>query len=488
MKRPDASLNNELIDFLGTTIPERAQIAKELLLVLQVFGLKDVYSTLNDDDLNPISRMRNCQTLDLLLTTGLKWLKNKNFVEAAKNLARRGATVRILLSRERMDEKTHLYKEYTKLINEISVGEHLQIRLYDEKPVFRAIITNGTELILSHYHYKDEEKADHGWRTPQLRFEQAGEYSLTGPFNQLFKRIWESGKSLSDNTKSLQRHQDRDVVTSSNNITTDRQKKDFFIITSNENENRAVLDELRAVAVGRTLTPNVEFTRSLSTVSATVNTQHGEAHIEVAVAHETGGAIAADLLRRRTQHDQFPTAVFVIGCAGLLMEKYASASESASPLPKGLVFLAKKASDGDARLVEDTGTTLRGDSYHGHPRLIEGLRILNGLKTFETDGITLVTNREFISTAAFIASKDSEERKRLVDQFISDAVVVENEAYAIYQMVQSLQSEAGRVLPCLVVKGISDLGDEDARFNNDKKQFEASSNAAKVVLRLVLEQ
>ena len=83
MKLPDASLDDGLIEFLGTTVPERARVATELLLVLQGFGLKNVYSSLKDDELDPIERICNCQTLDLLLTTGRKWLQHGKFEEAA---------------------------------------------------------------------------------------------------------------------------------------------------------------------------------------------------------------------------------------------------------------------------------------------------------------------------------------------------------------------------------------------------------------------
>lgn len=286
---------------------------------------------------------------------------------------------------------------------------------------------------------------------------------------------------------SFKAHRNRDVVTATDKARGDRQMKDIFIITSNENENRAVLAELAAVANNGELVPDVSLKSDFSKVSATIKTKTGTARVDVAIARETGGVIAANLLRRRALSGRSLDAVFVIGCAGLLMEKY-NRNGSNKKSSRGLVVLAKKASDGDARLVEDAGTISRADGFHGDRRLIEAFRTLNGMDAFRNDGITLITNREFISTAAFIASDDSEERRRLVDQFVADAIVVENEAFWIYDEVQNLQSETGVILPCLVIKGISDLGDEDALVDKVEKQKEASANAAKVVFRLVREQ
>ena len=296
--------------------------------------------------------------------------------------------------------------------------------------------------------------------------------------------------SLPDNLDApdvFQPHQNKAIVTASEGKREGRRMKDVFILTSNENENRAVLKAFEHAVVGGTFEANVAMSSGISTARAELTTKSGKTRLDIAIARETGGAIAANLLRRRATAGELD-AVFVVGCAGLLDEKFRPTGVPGEVLPKDLVILAKRATDGDARLVDDATTTSRGDTFQGDRRLIEAFRTMNGMDMFAKDGITLVTNREFISTSAFLASRSSAERKRLVDQFVSDAIVVENEAYAIYDELRNLESESGRVLPGLVIKGISDLGDPDALKNKVENQMRAAGNAAKVVLRFLLEQ
>mgnify|MGYP001792117312 CR=1 FL=1 len=198
MKLSDAHLDDDLIEFFGKTVPERTEVARELMLVLRGFGLKNVFSHMRDADLSPLQKMSRCTVLDLLLSTGRKWLESEELEKVARSIIRREPRIRILLSRQRMDDKRYLYEQYDRRLRELEIGEWVKVRLYDEKPIFRAVISNRTELTLSHYHYKDEEMANDGWDTPHLRFEEAGAYSLSGPFNQLFDRMWALARPLDE--------------------------------------------------------------------------------------------------------------------------------------------------------------------------------------------------------------------------------------------------------------------------------------------------
>ena len=103
-----------------------------------------------------------------------------------------------------------------------------------------------------------------------------------------------------------------------------------------------MLDALRAVNDGKELTINASISDPVSTTSTEIKTKSGLSHVEVAIARETGGIIAANLLRARMSSGTAPDAVFVVGCAGLLDEKHQISDDEKGELPKGLVFIAKQ--------------------------------------------------------------------------------------------------------------------------------------------------
>ena len=206
-------------------------------------------------------------------------------------------------------------------------------------------------------------------------------------------------------------------------------------------------------------------------------TKQGQVVIDLGLAGETGGDEAADLMRRYVESES-PEAVFFVGCSGLLDEK------QSDPDKAGTVFVAKRAIDADKRKITDNGVVYDGDLYHGDSLLREHLRLLNSGGAF--GAIRVVTNRDFISGGAFHESRSSQERKDLIARFPADAIVVEMEAYAVYRELARMRAR-GRQVAALVIKGISDLGDEQAQEGKEVTQVEATKNAAQVVLTLLRE-
>lgn len=250
--------------------------------------------------------------------------------------------------------------------------------------------------------------------------------------------------------------------------------RQVFIATSNEREAKAVRDTLvRFVGAEDAIAFNSDAV--VPRFSARMNTKKGQVLIDLGLAYETGGDEAVDLLRRYMAEEQ-PNAVFFVGCSGLLDEKQEHEED--------LVFVAKRALDADKRTLTDETPVYDGDMYHGDSRLRNMLAMLNSAGFFKP--LKVVTNRDFVSSGAFHKSKKSPERRALVEDFPPDAVVIEMEALAVYKELWRLR-ERGSDVSILVVKGISDLGDEHAQDGKSESQHRATGNAATVVLKLLLE-
>lgn len=246
-----------------------------------------------------------------------------------------------------------------------------------------------------------------------------------------------------------------------------------LIATSNERETKAVHGALVAEVGEDAVVFDSEG--AVARFTAVLPTKKGQVVVDLGLAHETGGDEAVDLMRRYVSAEH-PGAVFFVGCSGLLDERY--------PVEPGTVFVAKRAIDADKRKITDSGVEYDGDLFHGDNTLRTQVTLLKSAGTF--DPINVVTNRDFISGGAFHQSRASQERKDFVRSFPPDAVVMEMEAYAVYKEVARMR-ERGRQISALVVKGISDLGDEQAQEGKETTQAMATGNAARVVLTLLRE-
>lgn len=259
-----------------------------------------------------------------------------------------------------------------------------------------------------------------------------------------------------------------------------------LLATANEREATAAIELFKSAVEGGKLTLDVSLDRTVPVARGTLITaQNSRITIEIAVARETGGANAV-LMFDRYIRTYRPDAAFFVGCAGLVDEKIKSDPMSNSHQAfQDLVLIAKRAFDGEKRRVETDRVVYDQDSYHGNGPLIERLRIMNASGAFLP--IKLITNRDFISSATFHASRISLERQAIVSDFPEDAIVMEQEAFAVYQHVSFLQEEDLNIAT-LVIKGISDLGDPTAQENKVESQMRATRNASQVVLTYLMAQ
>jgi nucleoside phosphorylase len=246
--------------------------------------------------------------------------------------------------------------------------------------------------------------------------------------------------------------------------------------TANGRETGAVLETIKAHLPPES--PPPAFVGRQTTVPrwvVDVPTKHGTLSVSVTQADETGGDEATDLLGRVIDEVK-PDAVFFIGCAALLDEK--------EQLEKNVVYLARRGIDSDK--VEFNS----GDRYYDmeqHPGdLLIRRTIANLAASGFFDPIIVKSNRDFISGSAFLGDRNAQRRSDLVDKFPRDAVVLENEAFAVYKALFRLRS-SGIGLSVSVIKGISDLGDEHAQTNKAETQRAATTNAASVVLKFLIE-
>lgn len=265
-----------------------------------------------------------------------------------------------------------------------------------------------------------------------------------------------------------------------------RSMRRVLFATANEREATAVIELLRPAVENAQLEFDVSLDRAVPVAQGTIRTRHNSRiAIEIAVARETGGANAV-LMFDRYVRSHTPDAVFFVGCAGLADEKLRTAPSSVGKSTfHDHVYIAKRAFDGDKRRIEDGRLVYDQDSFHGNGPLLERLRIMNAAGAFAP--VQLITNRDFVSSSAFHASRISPDRRAIVEDFPEDAIVMEQEAFAVYQHISFLQEDQIDV-PTLVLKGISDVGDPNAQDNKVETQKRATRNAAQVVLTFLMEQ
>lgn len=291
---------------------------------------------------------------------------------------------------------------------------------------------------------------------------------------RLFIRATSTIDAGSNPGSTFKPHANSQIVRTSSPINGVRRMKQIFIGTSNERELKAVRAALlNFVSAEKEI--RLDANSLVPRFSTVMTTSKGAVKIDIGLAHETGGVEAVDLLERYLLSD-LPDAVFYIGCSGLLNEK--------KVLQDQMVFVAKRAIDGDKRRLTDKGAIYDADLHHGDSHIRNVISMMNATGAF--DPIKVITNRDFISSSAFHESRTVDERKAFVEDFPPDAVVVEMEAYALYQKVSKLRDRKVDI-NLLVVKGISDLGDETAQANKEQTQHQATFNAATIVLKMLKE-
>ncbi|MEP6020381.1 MAG: hypothetical protein ABJ251_18055 [Paracoccaceae bacterium] len=247
--------------------------------------------------------------------------------------------------------------------------------------------------------------------------------------------------------------------------------KTVVIATANQRETSAVLASIKSLDEQED--PKFEGGNStLPRWEADLTTKKGKVKIAISQADETGGDEAVDLLRRISSQLN-PDAVFFVGCAALLDEK-------AKP-KENLVYLARRGIDSDKAELKN------GQAYYDmeqHPGDLLTRRTFTNMAAgglFEP--VNLVTNRDFISGSVFLGDRKAKRRKDLVNKFPGDAVVLEMEAFQIYKELYRMRSSGETPSVAVsVLKGISDVGDEDAQTDKDTTQRIATMNAANVVL------
>ena len=247
-----------------------------------------------------------------------------------------------------------------------------------------------------------------------------------------------------------------------------------FIVTANERETRAVHDYFNSILPsGEGATFNADEL-ILPRYEFVMETDSGKVKVNVTQADETGGSEATDVLRRIVDRVD-PDAVFFVGCAALLDEKQKTKPNS--------VFIARRAIDSDKMELAKGDALYDMEQHQGDRNLRRAIIELSGANEFVP--INLVTNRDFISGSAFFRDREIQRRKDLVKKYPEDAVVLEMEAFEIYKEVHKMRSE-GSALRVVVIKGISDLGDEDAQTDKETSQRIATENAATVVGKLLI--
>ena len=190
-------------------------------------------------------------------------------------------------------------------------------------------------------------------------------------------------------------------------------------------------------------------------------------------ADETGPSEAQDLVRR-IMCQLKPNYIFFVGCAALLDER--------SPPKSDTVFIARRALDADKKELSSGNTVYQMDQYPGDLRIKRNIELLSDTNKFAS--INLVTNRDFVSSSAFLKDRDASLRKDIVERYPADAVVLEMEAFAVLQSIFRHRSE-GHDVAVAVIKGISDFGDSAAQTNKDETQKIATKNAMQVVCTLL---
>lgn len=244
--------------------------------------------------------------------------------------------------------------------------------------------------------------------------------------------------------------------------------------TANEREYKAVVESLKLETEMLKRRIDVQLNGILPYTRGYLPAKGGVVREAFVVrADDTGGLDAVNLLRRVVDTLN-PKFIFYVGCSALLDEKYQHKNN--------LVFVAARAIDADKKELTTKGTSYDMDLEKSDVTIIRNINVLKASEAF--DPIEVVTNRHFISSSAFSGDRNSQLRKDLIDKFPKDAVVLEMEAYAVLKEIKKYHDE-GRSFNYAVIKGISDMGDENAQVNKNESQKKATANATTVIITLL---
>ncbi len=250
--------------------------------------------------------------------------------------------------------------------------------------------------------------------------------------------------------------------------------KTVVLATANKRETSAVFDVLKSTT-GNSDPKFVGRDTNLPRYESTFSCINGNVRLAITQADETGGDEAVDLLKRIVEEVD-PDAVFFVGCAALLDEK-----EKIEP---NTVYLARRGYDSDNGELRNGQATYDMDQHPGDLRVRRVFSQLGPSGFFEP--VNLVTNRDFISGSVFLADRNAQRRHDLVGRYPADAVVLEMETFAVYKELFRLRTY-GWQGSVSVIKGISDVGDENAQIGKEKSQRLATKNAATVIMQFLNE-
>lgn len=250
-----------------------------------------------------------------------------------------------------------------------------------------------------------------------------------------------------------------------------QQNMTAVIVTANRRESQGVREAGELMA-GGTWREGLDLGMPRWILELPAGSQKME--ISLVQADETGGANAVHTLNR-VMESLSPRVVLFVGCAMLLDER-------ASVEPRA-VYWARRAIDGSKGEVTDSTFDFDMESASGDTPLRRIAEL--AAQAQELDGINLITNRDFVSVSQFLRGSNSELRKGLLAQLPRDTVVGEMEAFAVFRNFELQLQEGRHPAPVGIVKGISDVGDNDAQLDKKQSQVAASRDAGIVAFHVL---
>jgi hypothetical protein len=126
---------------------------------------------------------------------GSKWRNEDWFSTGLERLRAVNGEVQFLLPEDNMsDEARSKFAEFTRAYPKV-----FHVRTFKEEPIFRLVIIDDSDIILSHYRY-GQESGDldnkQGWRVPQLKLSTRTEWSLGKAFLVYFTELWDRSENL----------------------------------------------------------------------------------------------------------------------------------------------------------------------------------------------------------------------------------------------------------------------------------------------------
>lgn len=166
-------------------IEELATIAR----VLRAFGIVDAVDELQDLRVRPEACMTAAQqSLFFMGYHGEKWRDEPWFPRELERLKRRDGEVRFLISAQTEMSGLEKFRQLQK-----TYAPTLQVRLMNERSLFRMVCIDRHRLLLGHYGNEvinEDGTNAKGWKSPQLLVEQGSEWSLIIPFLMLHNAVW----------------------------------------------------------------------------------------------------------------------------------------------------------------------------------------------------------------------------------------------------------------------------------------------------------